>query len=554
MGQPLRKITIVGGGTAGWLAAAFLNRFCKSKDEKHKFEITLIESPTIPIVGVGEASLPGMVVLLNQLGISEAEFFKLTDATFKVAAHFINWNHDDKGKSIEFLNILNAPGTIDGRQLADYFVTFDPARAAPDAGMAYVRAFSPVAEIVRGNLAPRRPGAPEFSGEVGYTYHFDATKLATFLRDVATSRGVKHILDDVDEINLDERGFVKSLSLRREGEHNVELVIDCTGFRGAILQKALGEPFEPYGDYLLNDRAAVVQIPHKDPNVIAPTTRATGFKAGWNFNIPLTTRVGTGYIFSSKFLSDDEAMDELLAFYGDQAKGCEPRIIPIRTGRVRKAWVKNCVALGLSGGFIEPLEATAIFMTDLGVRWLQHYLPTQDFEPELADAYNRQVSRVYEEVRDFIQAHYHLNNRQDSEYWRTAREGMTLSDRLQENLKVWRRATPESLDLDSTYLFSSPVYALLLIAKGFYKDAHLAKAPFLSRSAYEEYRAAERKERPDQIAGLIGHAEFLKTGGKAAGPVTSPPPLMPAFGPGGTRIKLPVQAPNRAARRKPKGR
>jgi flavin-dependent dehydrogenase len=554
MGQPLRKITIVGGGTAGWLAAAFLNRFCKSKDEKHKFEITLIESPTIPIVGVGEASLPGMVVLLNQLGISEVEFFKLTDATFKVAAHFINWNHDDKGKSIEFLNILNAPGAIDGRQLADYFVTFDPARAAPDAGMAYVRAFSPVAEIVRGNLAPRRPGAPEFSGEVGYTYHFDATKLATFLRDVATSRGVKHILDDVDEINLDERGFVKSLSLRREGEHNVELVIDCTGFRGAILQKALGEPFEPYGDYLLNDRAAVVQIPHKDPNVIAPTTRATGFKAGWNFNIPLTTRVGTGYIFSSKFLSDDEAMDELLAFYGDQAKGCEPRIIPIRTGRVRKAWVKNCVALGLSGGFIEPLEATAIFMTDLGVRWLQHYLPTQDFEPELADAYNRQVSRVYEEVRDFIQAHYHLNNRQDSEYWRTAREGMTLSDRLQENLKVWRRATPEALDLDSTYLFSSPVYALLLIAKGFYKDAHLAKAPFLSRSAYEKYRAAERKERPDQIAGLIGHAEFLKTGGKAAGPVTSPPPLMPAFGPGGTRIKLSVQAPNRAARRKPKGR
>lgn len=554
MGQPLSKITIVGGGTAGWLAAAFLNRFCKSKDEKHKLEITLIESPTIPIVGVGEASLPGMVVLLNQLGISEAEFFKLTDATFKVAAHFINWNHDDKGKSIEFLNILNAPGAIDGRQFADYFITFDPARAAPDAGMAYVRAFSPVAEIVGRNLAPRRPGAPEFSGEVGYTYHFDATKLAAFLKDVATSRGVKHVLDDVDEINLDECGFVKSLSLRREGEHPVELVIDCTGFRGAILQKALGEPFEPYGDYLLNDRAAVVQIPHKDPNVIAPTTRATGFKAGWNFNIPLTTRVGTGYIFSSKFLSDDEAMDELLAFYGDQAKGHEPRIIPIRTGRVRKAWVKNCVALGLSGGFIEPLEATAIFMTDLGVRWLQHYLPTQDFEPELAAAYNRQVSRVYEEVRDFIQAHYHLNNRQDSEYWRTAREGMKLSDRLTENLKLWRYATPESLDLDSTYLFSSPVYTLLLIAKGFYKDAHLAKAPFLSRSAYEKYRTAERKERPEQLAGLISHAEFLKTGGKAAGPMTSPPPLMPAFGPGGTRIKLPVQAPNRAARRKPKGR
>jgi len=555
MGRPLRSITIVGGGTAGWLAASFLNRFCKSKDAKHQLEITLIESPTIPIVGVGEASLPGMVVLLNQLGVSESEFFKLTDATFKVAAHFINWNHDDKGRPAEFLNILNAPGGIDGRQLADYFITFDPARAAPDAGLAYVRSFSSVAEMVRGNLAPRRPGEPEFSGEVGYTYHFDATKLATFLRDVATSRGVKHVLDDVDEVNLDERGFVKSLTLRRQGEYAVDLVIDCTGFRGSILQQALGEPFEPYGDYLLNDRAAVVQIPHKDPNVIAPTTRATGFSAGWNFNIPLTTRVGTGYIFSSKFISDDEAIEELLAFYGDQAKGCEPRIIPIRTGRVRKAWVKNCVALGLAGGFIEPLEATAIFMTDLGVRWLQHYLPTQDFEPELAAAYNRQVSRVYEEVRDFIQAHYHLNNRQDSEYWKTAREGMKLSDRLQENLKLWRHTTPESLDLDSAYLFSSPVYTLLLIAKGFYKDVRLARASTLSREAYERYRTAARKARPAQLTGLISHAEFLKTGGKApAGrlgdPRTAGLPSAPAPA---TRIKLPLQPAYPRARVKPKG-
>jgi hypothetical protein len=553
MGRPLRSITIVGGGTAGWLAASFLNRFCKSKDPKHKLEITLIESPTIPIVGVGEASLPGMVVLLNQLGVSESEFFKLTDATFKVAAQFINWSHDDKGRPIEFLNILNAPSAIDGRMLADYFVTFDPARAAPDAGLAYVRSFSPVAEIVRCNLAPRRPGEPDFSGEVGYTYHFDATKLAAFLKDVATSRGVNHILDDVDAINLDERGFVKSLDLRRQGEHAVELVIDCTGFRGSILQKALGEPFEPYGDYLLNDRAAVVQIPHKDPNVIATTTRATAFSAGWSFNIPLTTRVGTGYIFSSQFISDDKAIEELLAFYGDQAKGYEPRIIPIRTGRVRNAWVKNCVALGLAGGFIEPLEATAIFMTDLGVRWLQHYLPTQDFEPELAAAYNRQVSRVYEEVRDFIQTHYHLNNRQDSEYWITAREEMTLSDCLQENLKVWRHTTPEVLDLDSAYLFGSPVYTLLLIAKGFYKDVRLARAPSLSRTAYERYRTAERKARPGQLAGLISHAEFLKTGGKApAGPLMNPyPAAAPAFG---TKIKLPVQPASSPVRRKPKRR
>jgi flavin-dependent dehydrogenase len=542
MGEPLRSITIVGGGTAGWLTAAFLNRYCQSKDAKHKLEITLIESPSIPIVGVGEASLPGMVVLLNQLGISEAEFFKATDATFKVAAHFINWNHDDKGQPEEFLNILNAPGALDGRPLADYFVTFDPARAASNAGMAYVRAFSPAVEIVLRNLAPRRPGAPEFSAELGYTYHFDATKLAVFLRDIATKRGVKHILDDVDAVNLDERGFVKSLSLRREGEHAIELVIDCTGFRGTILQKTLGEPYEPYSDYLLNDRAAVVQIPHKDPNVMAPTTRATGFSAGWNFNIPLTTRVGTGYVFSSQFISEDKAVEELLSFYGDQAKGCEPRVIPMRTGRVRNAWVKNCIALGLSSGFIEPLEATAIFMSDLGARWLRRYLPTRDFEPELAAAYNRQIERLYEEVRDLVQLHYHLNNRQDTEYWKAARDGVKLSDRLEENLKIWRHTTPEDLDLNSAFLFSSPVYTLVLIAKGFYKDAHLSSASTLNRQTYERYRNNVRADRPDQLNGLIGQAEFLKTGGKApAGPFLAPrPPEFAAFGASNTKIKLPT--------------
>ncbi len=549
MGRPLRSITIVGGGTAGWLTAAFLNRYCKPKDGKHQLSITLIESPTIPIVGVGEASLPGMVVLLNQLGVSESEFFKFTDATYKVAAQFINWNHDDKGQPTEFLNVLNGPNAIDGRSLADYFVTFDASRASPTAGMAYVNAFSPAVDIVRGNLAPRRPGDPDFSAELGYTYHFDATKLATFLRDIATRRGVTHILDDVEEVNLDDRGFVKTLKLQREGEHDVDLVVDCTGFRGSILQKALGEPFEPYSDHLLNDRAAVIQIPHKDPRVLAPTTRATGFSSGWNFNIPLTSRVGTGYVFSSHFISDEKAVEELLAFYGEQAKGCEPRVIPMRTGRVRNAWVKNCVALGLASGFIEPLEATAIFMSDLGARWLAHYLPTRDFEPELAVAYNRQIKRLYEEVRDLVQLHYRLNNRQDTPYWIAAREEVKLSDRLQENLRLWRYTTPEVLDLESSFLFSSPVYTLVLIAKGFYKDAHLVKASSLNRSTYERYRNAVREGRPKQLRGLIGQADFLRSElEKPVGARTTPLSL-PGLGATNTKIQLPPIALNPSGRR-----
>ncbi len=246
-----------------------------------------------------------------------------------------------------------------------------------------------------------------------------------------------------------------------------------------------------------------------------------------------------------------------MSYYGDQAKGHEPRVIPMRTGRVRNAWVKNCVALGLSSGFIEPLEATAIFMSDLGARWLRRYLPTRDFEPELAAAFNRQMRRLYEEVRDLVQLHFHLNNRHDTEYWKAARAGVKLSDRLQENLKIWRHTTPDELDLESSFLFSSPVYTLVLIAKGFYKDAHLNTAASLSRSAYERYRNGVHDARPDQLRGLIGQAEFLKTGGKApTGPFAVPRSAdLPAFfGPSNTKIKLPTgpqfpRGPHRSKRK-----
>ena len=443
MGQPLRSITIVGGGTAGWLTAAFLNRFCKSNDAKHSLEITLIESPSIPIVGVGEASLPGMVVLLQSarhLGIRILQAHRCDLQSRRPFHQLEPRRQGPAGRVPEHPQRSRHDRGAPARRLFRHLRS--RARCVECRHGLCARLFAGRRDRSR-NLAPRRPGEPDFSAELGYTYHFDAIKLATFLKDLATGRGVKHILDDVDAVNLDERGFVKSLSLRRQGEHAIDLVIDCTGFRGSILQKALGEPFEPYSDYLLNDRAAVVQIPHKDASVMAPTTRATGFSAGWNFNIPLTTRVGTGYVFSSQFISEDKAVEELLAFYGDQAKGCEPRVIPMRTGRVRNAWVKNCIALGLASGFIEPLEATAIFMSDLGARWLRRYLPTRDFEPELATAYNRQIRRLYEEVRDLVQLHYHLNNRQDTEYWKAAREGVKLSDRLEENLKIWRHTTPE---------------------------------------------------------------------------------------------------------------
>ncbi len=511
MGQPLKSITIVGGGTAGWLVATFLNRALKSKNPAHKTEITLIKSPNVPIVGVGEGTVPGMVLLMNQLGISERELLERTDAAFKVCARFLNWNHDSKGGPIEFLNILNSPQPIDGRLLGEYFVTMHPSRDMDTAGLEYAKACSPVVEILRGNLGPRRIGADEFSGELGYTYHFDATKLAAMLQEIATKRGVIHILDDVDRVEQDERGFISKLHLRERGEHKVEFVIDCTGFRGVIAQQTLGEKFLPYDKHLLVDRAAVMQVPPENPKEIEIATRATGLSAGWNFRIPLFSRIGTGYVFSSKFISDDEACDELVKLYGKQAEGVTPRIIRMRTGRIANAWTKNCVALGLSSGFIEPLEATAIFMTDLAMRWLYHYLPTNDFEPELARGFNARITQLYDEVRDFIQLHYHLNNRTDTPFWVAAREGMELSDRLKDNLEMWRHTVPQDLDLPSTYLFGANVYALVLIAKGFYRGRQIATAPFLDPEIWKRYQRAVWEAKRKHLEGLPSHYDLIES-------------------------------------------
>ena len=506
MKKPLSSVTIVGGGTAGWIAASLLNRMFASNDANAPLTVTLIESPNVPIIGVGEATVPNMRLTLQMLGISEREFFERTDAAFKLGGRFINWDHAPDGSPIEFVNVLASPPYLDGRQLAEYFLSLHPKAFEPDAGVAYTQFFTPTIQAMNACQGPRKIGTKEYDTMMGYAYHFDASKFAGLMADKAKAKGVVHVRDDVDGVELDEHGFISSLKLRQGGDFPVEFVIDCTGFRGVLIQQALGEPFDTYEKHILNDKAAVMQIPHLDANKIEASTRATGLSAGWNFRVPLTTRIGTGYIFSSRHLSDEAAIEELLALYGDQAKDATPRIIPMKIGRLRNSWVKNCVGLGLASGFIEPLEATAIYMTDMSVRWLAHFWPSKDFEQSLINGYNKKVNDLYDEVRDFIQAHYHLSNRTDSDYWITAREEMVLSDRLTHLLEVWSHTLPDRLDLPGAQLFDFDVYTLLLIAKGFYRDKELDHRRFLKQTPWQQavqrsHKLSEmvRRELPDHV-------------------------------------------------------
>ncbi len=366
MGKPITNITIVGGGTAGWITAALLNKRLQSGPTANPdVKITLIEAPDVPRIGVGEATVPTLKGTLKTLGISEAEFMQRTEATFKLGIWFKNWNKDDDGKFVEFVHPFTGGLTAYGFNPGYSFKTHGIPGKNEVSDQDFVRVISHTRDAMEAGRGPRALNGPAFGGALQYAYHLDATKLATFFEEVAIARGVKYVRDKVVKVNKNKRGFISSLKLKEHGDWPVELVIDCSGFKGLLINEAMKEPFVSYSDYLINDRAIPIQVDHDEPKTLNPMTTSTAMEAGWAWNIPLQTRVGTGYVFSSAFKKDDEAIEEFQKFLGPVGKKTEPRVLKMRIGHTRNSWVKNCVAIGLSSGFIEPLESTAIMSVEL---------------------------------------------------------------------------------------------------------------------------------------------------------------------------------------------
>lgn len=322
-----------------------------------------------------------------------------------------------------------------------------------------------------------------------------------------------HVLDNVVSVEQDERGFVKTLNLQHRDPMDVELVIDCTGFRGLIINEMLDQPFIDYSKYLANDRAMAVQIPHPNDHHIDNVTKATALGAGWSWRVPLYNRIGTGYVFSSAHRTDEEARDEFVAFLGDELpKGAEPRVIPMRIGRNERAWVGNCISMGLSSGFIEPLESTAIHMIDMSVRWLAINLPDRSCPPTLVKRYNKLVARIYDEVRDFICMHYALGNRTDDQYWIDARN-LEVPDSLAENLEVWKYRLPIEQDLEFASLFSWRTYENVLLGKRVYETGfgknEFIKNPSLNRDAWVKFAKTHVVNIDKMTKSLSSHRDLL---------------------------------------------
>lgn len=506
MAGPIKSIVIVGGGTAGWMAATYLATKLGRRVGGEPVRITVIESPRIGTIGVGEATVPLMRKWLRDMSIDENEFLWRCNGSFKLGVRFSNWNQDEAGRPLEFIHPFHGVEIdIRGFKPGAYFLKYGLGNGSANCS----DALSPSCTLIDNYRAPRQVEHPDYDKGVRYAFHLDAGLFAQFLQEIAISRGVTHVSDDVVDVELREDGFVAALHLKEHGLHPVELVVDCTGFRGLVIQKALGEPFESYGKNLLCDKALAVQHPHTEPVRLEPCTRATALGAGWSWRVPLYSRVGTGYVFSSAFRSDEEAMEEFLRHLGPNGEGAEPRVIPMRVGRSRRSWVKNCVAVGLSGGFIEPLESTAIFIIQSTLRWLIEYFPSMDFSPDLAARFNSQVEQLYLEIRDFNILHYVTNNREDSEFWHAARNDLEVPDSLRENLELWRHALPEANDFSREFLFNYWSYMLVLFGKRYFDNLTLPTAPCLDEADWRNYSSEMDRAKADLLRHLPDHYALL---------------------------------------------
>ena len=445
----IERVVIVGGGSGGWMTAAYLNRMLSRSGDK-PISVTLVESDEVSIIGVGEATIPSFIAFLRAIDVPEWRIFAETDATFKNAIKFVDWDRiRDAGASPSFFyHQFDRPPVIGGQSTLVHWL------ALKDAGLAVLpldQSTSIGSALCEANRSPKLYNSPPYEAPLPYAYHLDTVKLGALLRSVATERGVEHVRAHVESVKQSKSGNIKSLTTRDGKVIEGDLFIDCTGFAAVLIEGVLKEPFESHADRLLCDRAVACQVSRDVATSPARCyTTSIAKSAGWMWEIDLATRSGVGYVFSSKYISDDDALVELRDQIGpNRLEVSPPRFIPMRIGRRRNSWVGNCVALGLSSGFLEPLESTGIHLIVMGVQYLVDLLARGPSEPLLRSHYNKLMGDIFDDISDFIVLHYILNGRQSEPFWDYYRNNVIIPDSLKAKLELWAYKVPAPTDLPS---------------------------------------------------------------------------------------------------------
>ena len=500
----IAKLVIVGGGTAGWMSAALLGRtFGRTLD------ITLVESDDIATVGVGEATIPPILVYNQALGIDEAEFLRETRGTIKLGIEFENWGH----LGHRYMHAFGDVGHYQG--LSPFVHYYLRARAAGLAdSLGEYSLGERAARAGRFGHLPRIPNTP-LAG-LNYAFHFDAGLYARYLRRIAEGHGVKRQEGRIVSVERDGgTGHVTSVTLADGTQVEGELFLDCSGFRALLIGDALGVGYQDWTHWLPADRAWAV--PTENVGEPRPYTQSIAHQAGWQWRIPLQHRTGNGHVFSSAFTSEEEARDVLLANLEGKPIA-EPRLIKFTTGRRDTFWEKNVVAIGLSSGFLEPLESTSIHLIQSGIQKLLALFPDRDFGALERDEYNRQMREVFEDVRDFIILHYKASRREDSAFWRYCRD-MEVPATLQSKLALW--GAKGRLFREGRELFGTPSWVAVLLGQGFPTSAvePIAGAP--EAAWVDDVLSKMHASYAHFAAHMPTHGEYVRANCDAAGLATA---------------------------------
>jgi len=478
----IRKIVVVGGGSAGWITAGLIAAN-HARIPDSPIEVTLVESPQVGTIGVGEGTWPTMRSTLRQLGIPESTFIKECSAAFKQGTRFVDW--------------------VDGRRDDVYYHPFTAPAGYPDIGpascwqqgrgdLSFTDSVSPQGMVCDRNLGPKQAGTPEYAGILNYGYHLDAGKFANLLTNhCRRSLGVRHVQDHITGVHTAENGDIASLETTANGRIAGDLFVDCSGMRSMLLGNHFGVPFVDQSRVLFNDTALAVQVPYADNGTpIASQTISSARDAGWVWDIGLSSRRGVGYVYSSRHGTEEQAREILQAYLKETGAppgaGESPRMISFSPGYREKFWHRNCVAVGMASGFIEPLEASALVMVELSARMIVEELPANRAVMDIvARRFNDKFHYRWARIIDFLKLHYVLSKRDDTAYWRDNRSRDSIPESLQELIELWRFRPPSQADFPHIdEIFSAASYQYVLYgmnpdsARGPYQpaEAHRTKA------------------------------------------------------------------------------
>jgi tryptophan halogenase len=459
---PVKNLLILGGGSAGWLTAGVI-----AAEHGGRLNITLVESPDVASIGVGEGTWPSMRETLRKIGVSEVAFMRECDASFKQGSKFVGWQ---TGKVSEFYyHPFSLPQGF-------FEVDSIPCWQENLGEVSFASAVCPQEQICERQLAPKQLATPDYAAVLTYADHLDAVKFGQFLRKHCVDKlGVRHVTDHVVTVNEYVSGDIKSLGTREHGDLEADLFIDCSGSAGVLIGKHLGQRSVSRRTVLFNDRALAVQVPyasHQAP--IASATVSTALRAGWVWDIGLPTRRGVGYVYSSAHSSDTDAEAELRGYLENsvgkrEAAALELRQLKFEPGHRQAFWHRNCVAVGMSAGFIEPLEASALALVELSAAMIRDDVPAnRDVMDLVAKRFNERFHYRWDRVIDFLKLHYVLSQRRDTDYWRDHQDPSTIPERVHDLLELWKYRSPSRLDFFQTdEIFPAASYQYVLYGMGY---------------------------------------------------------------------------------------